>query len=253
MRHFSAIEIEWDRTAVYIGFGLYLAATAWLFYIALEPYVRRFWPQLLIGWTRLLSGRVRDPLVGRDVLVGVAAGTIGALLLLSREILPRLLGVAPGTPSLPTPFILQGGRHTLSIALQTFRPALTVAMQCVAIVVLLRIAVKRTWLVLVLGSLLLLPTAMSGTFAGEQLAIELAISLTGIAIIFAVLFRFGLLALVVMFYTFITIDAFPLTTDVSRPYASASLLVALLIATVSAYGFYASRGDEPLFGRDLLD
>jgi len=26
-------------------------------------------------WTRLLSGRVRDPLVGRDVLVGVAGGS----------------------------------------------------------------------------------------------------------------------------------------------------------------------------------
>ena len=30
--------------------------TVWLFYVALEPYVRRFWPQLLIGWTRALSG-----------------------------------------------------------------------------------------------------------------------------------------------------------------------------------------------------
>ena len=27
----------------------------------------------------------------------------------------------------------------------------------------------------------------------------------------------------------------------------------LAIAAVSAYGFYASRGDEPLFGRALLD
>src|SRR5262249_10143198 len=30
---------------------------------------------MLVSWARLLSGRFRDPLVGRDVLIGVAAGT----------------------------------------------------------------------------------------------------------------------------------------------------------------------------------
>ena len=30
--------------------------------------------ETLISWTRLLSGRVRDPLVGRDILIGVLAG-----------------------------------------------------------------------------------------------------------------------------------------------------------------------------------
>jgi hypothetical protein len=34
--------------------------------------------------------RVRDPLVGREVLVGAAAGTIAALLIASREIIPHL-------------------------------------------------------------------------------------------------------------------------------------------------------------------
>ena len=46
---------------------------------------------------------------------------------------------------------------------------------------------------------------------------------------------------------------FPLTIDLSRPYAVASMIVTLSIAAVAAYGFYASRGDEPLFGRALLD
>ena len=49
---------------------------------------------------------------------------------------------------------------------------------------------------LLLGTLAVLPIAMSGTFAGEQLALELAISLAGIVLIFAVLLRFGLLTLV---------------------------------------------------------
>ena len=36
--------------------------------------MRRRWPQTLISWTRVLAGRLRDPLVGRDVLVGAACG-----------------------------------------------------------------------------------------------------------------------------------------------------------------------------------
>ena len=48
-------------------------------------------------------------------------------------------------------------------------------------------------------------------------------------------------------------EYFPLTTDMSRPYAGASVMLLLGIAALATYGFYASRGGEPLFGRPLLD
>ena len=92
-RHFSSSDIEGSRVTGLAGVALLSATTIWLLYLAFEPYVRRFWPTLLIGWTRLLSGRVRDPLVGRDILVGAAAGTIAALLTASREIIPELAGL----------------------------------------------------------------------------------------------------------------------------------------------------------------
>src|SRR6185295_12973765 len=56
--------------------GLMVVSLVWIFYIALEPVIRRRWPQTLISWTRLLSGEWRDPLVGRDVLVGCAAAVV---------------------------------------------------------------------------------------------------------------------------------------------------------------------------------
>ena len=65
------------------------AAQAWIFYVALEPYVRRRWPQIMITWSRLLGGRVRDPLVGGHLLIGVASGaamfTVAFVLRLVRE------------------------------------------------------------------------------------------------------------------------------------------------------------------------
>src|SRR5258708_35681806 len=48
------------------------AGILWLLYIALEPYVRRRWPNTIISWSRVLSGGgLRDPLVGRGVLGGI--------------------------------------------------------------------------------------------------------------------------------------------------------------------------------------
>jgi hypothetical protein len=38
--------------------------------MAIEPWVRRRWPKSILG--RLLAGSWRDPVVGRDVLLGVA-------------------------------------------------------------------------------------------------------------------------------------------------------------------------------------
>ena len=73
----------------FIGSALFVCTTVWTLYIALEPYVRRRWPQVLFSWTRLLSGEWRDPLVGRDVLVGCATGVAQACLL-------RLAILAPG-------------------------------------------------------------------------------------------------------------------------------------------------------------
>lgn len=53
--------------------ALYDAASVWVFYLALEPHVRRAWPEWLVSWVRLLSGRVQDPIVGRDILLGITA------------------------------------------------------------------------------------------------------------------------------------------------------------------------------------
>jgi hypothetical protein len=252
-RYYAAPDVEFEHLARLVSVALYVAMNVWLFYIALEPYVRRFWPQLLIGWTRALSGHVRDPLVGRDILVGAAAGTIGALLIASRVLIPRAFGLPLATPQLPETLILFGTRFAMSSAVQIVRRAIVDSMQIMGVVVILKILLGRNWLVMLVGTLAVLPIAMSGTFAGEQLALELAISVAGIALVFTVLLRFGLLSLIVTIYTFLALEGFPLTLDMSRPYAGSSVLMTMAITAVAAYGFYASRGGEPLFGRPILD
>jgi serine/threonine-protein kinase len=76
--------------------SLLVASMTWLAYLALEPYVRRRWPETIVSWNRLLGGGLRDPLVGKDILVGVVIGVFFTLLTPILENYLRLLaGVSP--------------------------------------------------------------------------------------------------------------------------------------------------------------
>ena len=66
---------EFSRLLLTISQDLCAGGMIGAMYLALEPYVRRRWPQALIGWTRLWSGAWRDPLAGRHILIGLAAGS----------------------------------------------------------------------------------------------------------------------------------------------------------------------------------
>ena len=206
-RHYADFETESFRFLEVASQALLSAMILWMLYLAFEPYVRHFWPELLIGWSRLLSGEVRDPLVGRDVLVGAAAGTVVALLYSLRDIVPHLAGTSP-IPQLPPPTILLGARYAISAALLGVLRAVRIAFLVFAIVIFLRIVLRKPWLVLAATMVVLLPISLTGTFASEHPAIELAIAVTSIVLGLTVLLRFGLLSMLVTFYTFLTLESF---------------------------------------------
>ena len=47
-----------------MGATAFNVGLAWVFYLALEPSVRRIWPETVISWSRMLNGRWIDPLGG---------------------------------------------------------------------------------------------------------------------------------------------------------------------------------------------
>ncbi|HEX6284390.1 MAG TPA: serine/threonine-protein kinase, partial [Pyrinomonadaceae bacterium] len=76
----------------------------WVTYLAFEPFVRRRWPGRIIAWSRVLAGGFRDPLVGRDILIGAV---FGLATIVTYFYLPRLvqqwLGQPPAIPWLDFP------------------------------------------------------------------------------------------------------------------------------------------------------
>jgi hypothetical protein len=63
-----------------LGLSLYESVLVAVLYLGLEPTVRKRWPWRLVSWNRLLAGRFLDPLLARDLLIGLAAGAGIALL-----------------------------------------------------------------------------------------------------------------------------------------------------------------------------
>src|SRR6185295_4768495 len=83
---------EFDLFLVSLSFSLFFASFMWVLYVALEPFVRKRWPMWIISWSRLLAGDFRDPLIGRDVLVGAVAGLGMSLIVVLAYVFPRWIG-----------------------------------------------------------------------------------------------------------------------------------------------------------------
>ena len=92
---------EMSQATLVLGMWGIAALLYGLSYLAIEPAIRRRWPWLLTAWNRLLDGRLRDPMVGRDLLIGLALGAVGMLI-------PRLLYLAAEWAGLPPPPPLTG-------------------------------------------------------------------------------------------------------------------------------------------------
>jgi predicted Ser/Thr protein kinase len=229
---------------------LELAAMLWLSYLALEPYVRRYSPGILMSWSRLLSGRVRDPRVGRDILVGIVAGIVVALVACGIALVPSLFGAAPPPPRAVNAGLdfLLSTRRGLSQLFRMPINALFNGMFATLAFALARIIVKRTWLAAVIAGAVFafLYISQAGT---EQIAVNIGYAVVMAAVYFLVLVYFGMFANMVAFLTYFILYQGGLTADLSKTYAPTSTWLMVLVVALAAFGFYASRGGEPLFGK----
>ena len=249
-RHYASLQIEDDRLFDFARFALFYIGTIWLLYIALEPFVRRYAPGILISWTRVLSGQIVDARVGRDVLVGVSIGVAIALLGLSYMFVPELLGAPPEQPRTTNLQLLIGGRSALGAILRMIPNNLQNGLFVAVAFGVGRAISKRVW-----GGALLAGGLLSIFALGEEASDQMLVTLVLIAAIVtplvATLLYAGLLSVVIAFLVNQVISNSPLTLDWSMPHATAGLGPVLLVAGLAAFGFYASRGGQPLFGRLL--
>jgi serine/threonine-protein kinase len=247
-KHTLEITDEIESFLTFLSLAMLDAGVLWLLYVALEPYVRRYRPEILIAWTRLIGGRFRDPKIGGDILIGVGAGLTVALLGLAFSLLPALLGYPPPPPKgLNTAFLL-GTRSSLSMLLRMIPNAVQNAMLLTLVFVVMQVLVKRAWLAAMIAGALFgfLVTGERGT---EQLLANVGFSLAIAAVYMVTLLYRGVLAQAIAFMANFILGQGPLTADFSKLYASTSVWLLMLLAGLALLGFYVSRGSEPLFGK----
>jgi len=225
---------------------VFFAAFVWLAYIAIEPIVRRRSPELLFSWSRLLSGRFRDPLVGRDVLAGILVGAAMSLVLVLTYAAPRWINLAGMTPLPPASQMMLGPAAVLASIVQV---CFTVMLNCLGIMTLFalgQVLLRRKWLAVGFGFLLI--AVLSTSFIGENFAAEVPGILVFAVLLTYVTVRFGVLALLVAFGVFQLLIQNPQTLDISRWYAGRGFLVVGLILALALCAFRAALGGRPTFG-----
>jgi hypothetical protein len=119
--------------------------------------------------------------------------------------------------------------------------------------VLLKLVVRREWAAVTVAIALFTFTSSRGIGSDEPWAIALVSIVLTLAIIVLAVKYLGLLATVILFLANSIISNSAFTLDTSKWFFTDSLLVLLIPIAMAGYGFYASRGGEPLLGRRILD
>jgi hypothetical protein len=205
-------------------------------YLALEPFVRRNWPHTIISWSRLLGGRWRDPLIGRDVLAGLAAFGVSVVVIAGIFLTTRVGGPNPSPGVLDA---LTSVRHTVASMLGSLNSAVGNSLMLLVVLVFLRRFVRPAWLAGTLWAAVIAgfnSLLFGGGTAGLTLALVTALA-------FAILVhRYGLLSLFIYFYAFMSFGVVPLTLDFSIWYAPATWVLLALFGGLTVYGFATAIG-----------
>jgi serine/threonine-protein kinase len=214
-RHVAAFDLEIAILFTAIGTALFGAALLWLTYLGLEPYVRRFAPDTLIAWTRLLAGSWRDPRVGRDVLIGVSAAILMTIIVGSHNLIPTLAGRPELMPMPIDPGIFMKVRYPFAQLFDRAQDGLSSAMLGMAGYTAFYVLLKRRWLAIVAAVIVYTPVATDGLFYTETPLLDTAIGFAIITVYVMVIARVGLLAGISLLITHFVLIRTAVTTDVS--------------------------------------
>jgi hypothetical protein len=248
----------WQLFAHAAGGALFDAAAVWILYVALEPYVRRRWPEALVSWNRLLSGRFNDPLIGRDVLIAALASAPVPCLFALILNAPRWRGEPPALLPLEAYLGFLPGPSRLLAWLFGFLGVVAVVYGLVNVLlfVLMRSLLRRTaaaaaalWLLWMVAFAPALPQLTGGPPSAEQVLLFGAYN----AVTVFVVVRYGLLTMVLYcVMTAALIESSPVL-HLGAWYATPAAVLCALLAGLIGWGLFTTLSARPLRWEGLLE
>ena len=260
--HMSSLNDETDRLFNFIGIGLFIGGVMYLVYLALEPFVRRSWPTMLVGWSRALAGRLHDPVIGRDLLAGTACGLAMTALEYVNAIVPVRLGWPEPPPMITSTGVLEHARYFVLTITNGVNYGLQNALLGVMMFTIARELIKRLlarvtpkrlsvdYIAAAIALLLMtLFRLADSSIEPAQLWLAALYQIAGSGLFLFVLLRYGLLATVIAYtVSSLTLRA-PLTLRSESLYAGSAWLMLGLVFAIAAVGLWWARADEPIFSR----
>jgi serine/threonine-protein kinase len=228
-------------TAVFYG------AVFYVMYIALEPHLRRRWPRTLISWSAILNGQWGDPIVGRDVLVGVVCGLGIDLIAHLVESLTLPHGMLPHTSSADA---LWGFRGTLGLIFQNVQRGIRAVLLFYLILFLLRAVLRNQWLTAAAFAAIL---ALEHVLASSHPFVDGPEDFIVYAIIAFVAWRFGLLAVTVLLFSLDLLQSVQATLRPGAWYAGDYFFIVAFLLAMAAWGCYTSMAGQKLWKTNLLE
>jgi hypothetical protein len=216
------------------------AGAMWLFYIALEPYVRRNWPQTIISWTRLVSGKLRDPLVGRDMVSGVLLGMAWVLIFEIGNLFSIRMGDALQFGSSD---LLGGFREAIGYYFNVAGNSIQGALAFFLMLVLIKLIVRNQWLAVVVFIAIQVTPRVLGS---EHVLLDFVVWTLVYLIAALAVVRFGLIALGIGVFLADVLLNVPYSLDFSNWYAAHNLLLVFSFFAIGVWGFYLSLGGKKL-------
>ena len=242
----------WLPIAFSAAFGLVIGSA----YLALEPWVRRLWPHTMITWARLLSGKWRDPVVCRDLLVAIACATANHAIQRTAQVVALSLGNAPVQPESSGTLGFYLGNLT-STRLMTadmilaFVRSLDVLMFFVVLLIA-RAVLKKQWratvVYLAFWSLVL---AAPHVVEGDWVVVIYWI--VELSLLLFLMLRFGLLATVAFGTMSILISRSVLTTNLGAWYGQSTLVAVVIVSGLALVVFRLALGGRPVWNLEILD
>ena len=224
--------------------ALFLSAMTFVLYLAAEPYVRKFWPHSIISWSRLLTGRIRDPLVGRDVMFGVVLGVIWIAIFKIAGLIAMRMGASPDLYS--TDF-LEGTRRVFGAWLYQVPASILATLEFFFLALGLKVLLRRDWLAAIAFVAIFSALRASGA-AYLWVQVPLVIVVYSIAVL--IIYRFGLISLACAVFTVDLLGNVPFTADLSAWYMGTSIFALLSVVALAAWGFHTSLAGGPLWNPD---
>ena len=234
---------------MFLSWALFLTLFVWVLYIALEPYVRGRWPSTIISWSRLLAGGMRDPLVGRDLLVGLAAGAWLVNVSEVVTLVPSWIGGSHPAPTAINVMTLLGPTSIFASLLNETWLCIFFGFALLFLLLWLRILLRRQWAAATAFVFILSLTAVGSE--EPLLAFVLSLLLWGLVVF--VIMRFGLLAGIASLLSLIWLSNFPITFQTSAWFSGAGFFMLSALLALALFGFYTSLGGRSAFDTARAD